>query len=179
MFPVLETERLRLREITEADAAEVFACFSNREVTQYYGQEPFESEEQAARLIGLFASNYENKRGIRWGIERKGSPGLMGTIGFNALVLPHRRAEIGYELHPAYWGSGYASEAVKRVITYGFENLGLARIGAVVFPENAPSISLLTRLGFQQEGVLRDYMVQGGRSHATNVYSMVRAECSV
>ncbi|AZN42469.1 GNAT family N-acetyltransferase [Paenibacillus albus] len=176
MFPQLETERLILRELTEADAADLFACFSNVEVTRYYGQEPFESIEQAGRLIGLFAANYENKRGIRWGIARKGESGIMGTIGFNALVLPQRRAEIGYELHPQHWRSGYASETVKRVIAYGFEELGLARIGAVVFPENEASNTLLKRLGFQHEGMLRDYMVQGGQSYCTNVYSLLRSD---
>ncbi|SEM60099.1 GNAT family N-acetyltransferase [Paenibacillus sp. OV219] len=174
MFPQLETERLILRELTQADAADVFACFSNAQVTRYYGQEPFESIEQAVKLIGLFASNYENKRGIRWGIERKEVPGLIGTIGFNALVLPHRRAEIGYELHPQHWRSGYASEAIRCVAAHGFDTLGLARIGAVVFPENEASNTLLKKLGFQHEGVLRDYMVQGGRSYSTNVYSLLR-----
>ncbi|SDX15314.1 ribosomal-protein-alanine N-acetyltransferase [Paenibacillus sp. CF384] len=125
----------------------------------------------------LFARNYQEKRGIRWGIQLKDSPDnrIIGTIGFNAWMPKHRRAEIGYELHPDHWHKGYASEAVATIVAYGFEQLELARIGAVVFVENGASHAVLTKLGFQQEGVLRDYMVQGGKSHDTNVYSLLRS----
>ncbi|BFH64331.1 GNAT family N-acetyltransferase [Paenibacillus azoreducens] len=176
MFPQLETERLILREITKEDAESVFACFSNRDAMCYYGQEAFEHREQAEQLIVFFADSYQNKRGMRWGIERKGTSGLIGTIGFNAWSPKHQRAEIGYEIHPDHWRSGYASEAAGCVIAYGFEELNLGRIGAVVFKENAASSQMLLKLGFQQEGVLRNYMVQAGASLDTYVYSMVREE---
>ncbi|WP_143522615.1 GNAT family N-acetyltransferase, partial [Pseudomonas sp. 2822-17] len=75
-----------------------------------------------------------------------------------------RRAEIGYEIHPDFWRKGYTSEAVKEVISYGFEGLDLNRIGAVVFIENQASNQLLSKMGFQREGILRDYMYQYGKS---------------
>ncbi|MBP3961664.1 GNAT family N-acetyltransferase [Paenibacillus lignilyticus] len=176
MFPTLETERLILRELTEEDAADIFACFSNADVTRYYGQETLERLEQAAAFVELFARNYEEKRGIRWGIQLKDSPDnrIMGTIGFNAWMPKHRRAEIGYELHPDHWHRGYATEAVSRIVAYGFDQLELARIGAVVFRENQASQTVLTKLGFQQEGILRDYIVQDGKSYDTHVYSILR-----
>lgn len=98
----------------------------------------------------------------------------MGTIGFNAWMPKHRRAEIGYELHPDHWHRGYATEAVSRIVAYGFDQLELARIGAVVFRENQASQTVLTKLGFQQEGILRDYIVQDGKSYDTHVYSILR-----
>ncbi|MED3841775.1 GNAT family N-acetyltransferase, partial [Niallia circulans] len=73
MFPILETERLLLREIEKEDAGDLFAYFSNKEVMQYYGQEAFTSIEQVEALIGHFSNNFENQRGIRWGMQLKGT----------------------------------------------------------------------------------------------------------
>ncbi|MEC0369007.1 GNAT family N-acetyltransferase [Paenibacillus chibensis] len=171
MFPQLETERLILREIMEEDTGDIFACFSNEEAMRYYGQDPFDSVEQAVQLIRFFGDSYRDKRGIRWGIERKEAPGLIGTAGFNAWAPKHRRAEIGYEIHPEHWRKGYASEAAASILKYGFDHMNLARIGAVVFTGNQASQEMLIKLGFEQEGTLRNYMVQSGVSHDTSVYS--------
>ncbi|WP_336771941.1 GNAT family N-acetyltransferase [Paenibacillus sp. MMO-58] len=173
MFPILETDRLLLREITIEDKADIFACFSNKQVTRYYGQESFEHMDQAQALIVYFATGYAEKRGIRWGIELKETKKLIGTIGFNLWSPKHRRAEVGYELLPESWRNGYASEAISAVLRYGFQELKLNRIGAVVFTDNEASNQLLTKLGFQQEGVLRDYMVQYGKAHDTYIYSLL------
>ncbi|HEY2493802.1 MAG TPA: GNAT family N-acetyltransferase [Paenibacillus sp.] len=175
MFPILETERLMLREITNQDAEGIFACFSNDEVTRYYGQNNLENIEQAKQVIAFFAKNYEEKRGIRWGIEVKGTEGIIGTIGFNAWMAKHRRAELGYEIHPAHWRRGYASEAIAQIISYGFRDLNLTRIGAVVFIENEGSNLLLSKLGFQKEGILKNYMYQNGVAYNTNIYSLLES----
>lgn len=174
MFPVLETERLILRELIKEDAKGIFACFSNDKVTRFYGQETLKSMEEAEKFVDFFSKNYNEKRGIRWGIERKGIPGIIGTIGFNAWSPKHKRAEIGYEIHPEQWRKGYTSEAVSKVLSYGFDQMGLTRIGAVVFIENITSNKLLEKAGFQKEGILRDYMYQGGKAYDTNVYSLLR-----
>ncbi|WP_155590823.1 GNAT family N-acetyltransferase [Lysinibacillus cavernae] len=174
MFPILETERLRLRELTQEDAPAIFRCFSNEAVTRYYGQEPFVDKQQAEQLVKQFANNFEGKRGIRWGIERKDTNEVIGTIGFHLWLAAHKRAEIGYEIHPDYWRQGYTKEAVQKAITYGFEHLNLNRIGAVVFLENEASNQLLMKLGFQQEGILRDYMYQNGQAYDTFIYSLLK-----
>jgi ribosomal-protein-alanine N-acetyltransferase len=175
MFPILETERLLLREIVKEDAQGIFNCFSNNDVTRYYGQDTLTSIEQAKQFVEFFAKNYNEKRGIRWGIEIKGYQGIIGTIGFNAWFTKHKRAEIGYELHPEYWQKGYATEAVSEVISYGLKELDLTRIGAIVFIENIASNELLTKLGFEKEGVLRNYMYQNGVPYDTNVYSLLKS----
>ncbi|MCR6109628.1 GNAT family N-acetyltransferase [Bacillus sp. A301a_S52] len=173
MFPNLETERLILREITHNDAESIFSFFSNDNVTRFYGQDLLETIDQASDFVDFFAKNFEEKKGIRWGIERKGEKELIGTIGFNAWSPKHKRAEIGYEIHPDYWRNGYMFEAVSRIISYGSETLGLTRIGAVVFIENAASNNLLTKIGFQQEGILKNYMYQNGMVYDTYIYSFL------
>lgn len=176
MFPNLETERLILRELTQDDAKSIFNCFSHEEVIRYYGQEPFTDFKQAEKLIMLFSKNFTEKRGIRWGIERKETKGIIGTIGFNVWSPTHKRAEIGYEIHPDYWRKGYTLEVVTKVISYGFNDLGLTRIGAIVFIENEASNQLLKKIGFQQEGILRDYMYQNGKAYDTFAYSILKNE---
>ncbi len=176
MFPVLETERLILREITKADAAGIFACFSNENVTRYYGEETLQKVEQAEKFVEFFSKSYEAKRGIRWGIEIKGIKGIIGTIGFNAWSPKHKRAEIGYEIHPDHWRKGYTAEALSEILAYGFEEMEILRIGAVVYLENEASNNLLTKMGFKKEGILRDYMFQNGSTHDTYVYSLLKSD---
>lgn len=174
MFPVLETERLILREITKDDTEGIFACFSNDNVTRFYGQDTLVNIEQAEQFVEFFSRNYAEKRGIRWGFERKGTRGIIGTVGFNAWSPKHKKAEIGYEISPEHWRKGYTSEAVSKIISYGFDSMGLNRIGAVVFIENEASNNLLSKLGFHKEGILREYMYQNGKAYDTYVYSMLK-----
>ena len=174
MFPIIETERLLLREIIKEDAQSIYNCFSNNDVTRYYGLDTLTSFEQAEQFVDLFSKNYIEKRGIRWGIEIKDKEGIIGTIGFNAWSPKHKKAEIGFELNPKYWQKGYATEAVSKVISYGFEEFDLTRIGAVVFIENKASNELLRKLGFEKEGVLRNYLYQNGEPHDTYIYSILK-----
>jgi [ribosomal protein S5]-alanine N-acetyltransferase len=175
MFPTLETDRLILREITKEDTDAIFSSFSNDEVTRYYGQDTLKSIEEAEKFIDIFATNYIEKRGVRWGIERKGDQEIIGTIGFHAWSPKHKRAEIGYEIHPDYWRKGYTREALIKIISYGLREMDLTRIGAVVFTENEASNRLLTKMGFQKEGTLKDYMYQNGKPHDTFIYSLLRS----
>ncbi|RXI98587.1 N-acetyltransferase [Anaerobacillus alkaliphilus] len=176
MFPTLETERLILREITNADVNGIYSCFSNEEVTKFYGQNSIHTVEEAKQFIEFFAKSYQEQRGIRWGIECRDTKEFLGTIGFNALSRKHKRAELGYELHPSHWRKGYAKEAIRAVLTYGTKDLGLTRIGAVVFLDNIASNNLLEGLGFIKEGVLKKYMYQNGVANDTNVYGFIPPE---
>lgn len=173
MFPVLETKRLILRELTEFDAKAIFSILSNPQVTLYYGKDTLESFDEAKEFIHYFKQKFYEKRGFRWGIEMKETKQLIGTIGLDAWVPKQRRAEIGYEIHPEYWKKGYATEAALKVISFGFGLLGLFRIGAIIFPENEPSNKLLIKLGFQKEGILRSYIFQNGVSNDVCVYSIL------
>ncbi|MGE7023021.1 GNAT family N-acetyltransferase [Solibacillus cecembensis] len=173
MFPILQTERLNLREIELEDAADIYNVFSNDEVTKYYGMKTFDTIEQAEKLIEAFAISFQEKRGIRWGIEIKGKAGLIGTIGFNLWSPAHRRAEVGYEVHPDFWRTGYTSEALKKIVEYGLQEMKLTRIGAVVFLENEASNQLLLNQGFEKEGQLKNYMYQNNKAHDVTMYSKI------
>jgi len=175
-FPILETKRLKLIELTHQHMNAVYEILSLDEVTRFYGTSPFTLQAEATRLIDMFHKNYLDKRGIRWGIKLKENQRIIGTVGLNVLNLKNKRAEVGYELHPALWRQGFAAEAVNEVLRFSFEQLGLYRIGALVYPENIASLSLLDKLGFRHEGLLRGYMFQDEQFHDTFMLSLLKPE---
>lgn len=101
---------------------------------------------------------------------------FIGTVGLNNLTTQSKRAEIGYELHPAHWRKGVATEAIEAVLNYSFNDLGLFRMGAVTFPNNTSSNNLLEKVGFTKEGILRGYLYQYSKSHDAYVFSMLRTD---
>lgn len=175
-FPILETKRLKLIEITHQHVDSLYEILSLEEVLRYYGTDRFILQAEATRLIDLFHKNFHDKRGIRWGIKLKENQRIIGTVGLNGLQLKNKRAEIGYELHPDYWRRGYAFEAIKEVLQFSFDRLDLFRIGAVVYPENEASVNLLYKIGFTNEGLLRGYIKQNDRHNDTYVLSILKPE---
>ena len=175
-FPILETKRLKLIEITHQHVDSLYEILSLEEVTRFYGTNRFTLPVEASRLIDMFHKNLVDKRGIRWGIKLKENQRIIGTVGLNGLLLKHKRAEIGYELHPAYWRRGLAREAINEVLRFSFKQLDLHRIGAVVYPENEASIHLLMKIGFTKEGILRGYINQNEQFHDTYVLSLLKPD---
>lgn len=178
-FPELDTTRLQLIEITNEHASALFHILSNETVTRFYGMDPLCKQEDVLQIIESFKQTFDSRQGIRWGIVIRDSGTFIGTIGLNHLSLYSKKAEIGFELDPAHWRCGYAAEAIEAVLTYAYETLGLYRMGAVTFLENRASIQLLTRIGFEEEGMLRGYLFQGGTSHDGRIFSLLKPDYQV
>ncbi|MEW4283331.1 GNAT family N-acetyltransferase [Priestia koreensis] len=175
-MPTIETERLVLRELVEQDAPALYDYFSDKHVLAYYGMEPLQSLHEAKAMIENFNAMVEKKQGMRLAIVEKESGETIGTCGFHNYAPRHKRAEIGYELAPSHWGKGLATEAVEALVTHLFTTYDLSRIGAVVFIENVASRTLLQKIGFQEEGVLREYMVQSGVAHDVIMHAVLSSE---
>ncbi|WP_439950993.1 GNAT family N-acetyltransferase [Neobacillus fumarioli] len=175
-FPILSTKRLKLIELTHKHVDSVFEILSLEEVMKYYGTDPFTLPAEASRLIDLFHKNFIEQRGIRWGIKLKENQRIIGTLGLNSMQLKNKRAEIGYELHPAYWRKGFALEAITEVLNFSFQKLILYRIGALVYPENEASLQLLQKIGFTLDGLLRGYIWQNSKPNDTYVLSLLKPE---
>jgi ribosomal-protein-alanine N-acetyltransferase len=175
-FPVIETERLVLRPLAPTDLEFVFRHFSDPEVTRYMlDEEPLSDIRQAQELIDFYAQP-DGKNYNRWGIARKENGALIGTCGFHKWNRRSARAEIGYDLTPAFWGQGVMTEAVSAMLWNGFGRMGLNRVEAIVYPENIASVRLLTHLGFSREGVMREYYRLGGRFYDHALFSLLRRE---
>ncbi|MEI5907933.1 GNAT family N-acetyltransferase [Bacillus spongiae] len=175
-FPVLQTERLKLVQLSEKHIQAYYEIMSNDEVTKYYGMDSLQTIEDAEKIVNSMHSVFEMRRGIRWGIILKDTKEFIGTLGLNNLQVGSKKAEIGYELHPSHWKKGITSEAVKEVLRYSFEELDLFRIGAVTYPQNTSSTQLLSRLGFTKEGLLRGYLYQNNSSHDAYIFSLLQTE---
>lgn len=154
-FPVLETDRCILRKIELNDALNLYEYLSRDEVTKYYDLDTLTSKQQVVDLIQGLLYRYKVGRQIRWGISLKSNNNIIGTCGFHALEPDHYKAEIGYELHPDYWGTGIMSEVLARVVGYGFEEMNLNRIEAFYQPANTASKKVLEKNGFIYEGLLK------------------------
>lgn len=175
-FPVLETERLVLRKITNEDANSILKYLSDEEVMKYYGLEPFKSINDAIDEISWYQSLQNNKTGIRWGITLKNQGIVIGSCGFHNSVSQHFRTEIGFELSKERWGKGIALEAVEAIICYGFEHMNFQRIEALIEPPNRSSQKLVEKLGFFREGLLRNYEFTRGIFDDLYMYSLLKQD---
>lgn len=176
-FPRLETERLLLRKIVPGDAAALYAIFGDQEVTRYYDLGTMTQLAEAETMVRRLAARFRYGQAIRWGIARKQDHVFLGTCGYHFQAAGFK-AEIGYDLARAYWRQGYMNEALQAMLAYGFETLQLNRIEALVMPENEASAAVLRRLGFSEEGLLREYAFFKGQYHDLRFFSLLRREAS-
>jgi ribosomal-protein-alanine N-acetyltransferase len=175
-FPTLETERLLLRPLTNVDLEFVFQHFSDPDVNRYLlDEEPITMREQAQDIIDFYALP-EGKPYKRWVIVNKTDLRAMGTCGYHQWQKVHHRAEIGYDLEKASWKQGIMTEALQAMLQYGFEHMALNRIEALVYLENDASVRLLERLGFQKEGLLRQYFRRNDTYYDHLLLSLLKTE---
>lgn len=176
-FPVLETERLRLRAVTLGDAPAIFQIMGDPRVIRYFGCLPMPTLEDALERARGFAADFRDQAGIRWAIVLRNSGRFVGTCGYWRLIKAHWRAEIGYELAPEYWGQGIMTEALTPVLRFGFGVLGLHSIEAQIHPSNIGSRRVLEKLGFVQEGYFHQnyYDLVEARFTDTAVFSLLAA----
>ncbi|MDR2234760.1 MAG: GNAT family N-acetyltransferase [Chryseobacterium sp.] len=172
-YPVLETERLILRQLTPEDAEDLFEYFSLDEVMEYYDLAPFKTIEEARNIIKHFNSEFEKGKGFRWALELKSVKKVIGTCGYHNWYKEHFRAEIGYELNPVFWRNSYMKEALLPILTFGFESMELHRVDAFIDPANIASEKLLTSLNFSKEGILKDYFFEKGRFVDATIFGLV------
>ncbi len=175
-FPVLETERLVLREPRRSDAELCLAAWGDEETMLYFGTEPLATRAQALEQIRDFRDETSSGEGIRWIITERGRDEYVGDIGFFDYAPDHARAEIGFLLAKPLWKRGLMSEALTATLGYGFSVKNLHRVEALVDPRNAASLRVLERRGFHREGILRDYEFERNAFIDLALLSLLRKE---
>lgn len=176
-FPVLETPRLRLREIVPADVPALFAIHGNAERMRWFGSDPLPDEAAAAKLVETFAGwRRQANPGTRWGLQLKGMDRLIGSCGLFSWNRGWKKCVLGYELAADCEGRGLMREALNAVMDWGFAEMQLNRVEAQIHPQNQASLKLAESLGFVPEGLLREVGYWGGQHHDMLQLSLLRRD---
>lgn len=185
-FPVIQTQQLILRALSPNDVPAVFDIFSRDEVTEHYDCYSYlhesQASEQVRKWMSAYTAFYEGRdlKGFRWAIAHVKTPEkLIGTCGIHRLSIHNKSFDIGYELHPDVWGKGFATQAISALINYCFNQhfpFKVNRITAMTDMVSPRSISVLTKLGFQQEGVLRESEYWKDRFNDSRLFSLLRRD---
>ncbi|HUG02804.1 MAG TPA: GNAT family N-acetyltransferase [Steroidobacteraceae bacterium] len=175
-LPTIEAKRLRLRTLAEPDLDQMYAIFSDPRSMRYWAMPAMTSREQIVPYLAGIHDGFRGRTLFQWGIERREDARIIGTTTLFHLDAGNARAEIGYILGSAWWGQGYMHEALTALLQYAFGELKLRRIEADVDPRNASSLKSLGRLGFRQEGLLRERWNVGGEIQDTAYFGLLAHE---
>ncbi|WP_296683890.1 GNAT family N-acetyltransferase [Flavobacterium sp.] len=173
-FPNLETNRLNLRRLTSADVNEILALRSNPEIMKFIPRPLMKTKEEALEFISVMDTNVNNNNVINWAITTKEDDRLIGMIGFYRMKPENYRAEVGYILSAEFHGKGIITEALERVIQFGFEEMGLNSIEAVIDPENFGSEKVLLKNNFVKEGHFKEHTFFEGKFLDSVFYSLLK-----
>ena len=172
----LATARLVLRPLTPADAPTLFALKSDPVVQRYGSHTPWTQPEQALAWLERDRQGMADGQHAQFAVCRRDDGAMVGTCTLYDIDTQCRCAEVGYALLPSAWGRGYANEAVTALLDWGFEHLGLNRVGADIDPRNAASARALERLGFTREGHLRERWIVGEEVSDSWIYGLLARE---
>jgi len=175
-FPILTTERLRLRQLTHDDAEAMMAIFSSPEVLRFLSEPPVDTREKAIGMIDWFNGLFQNQDVVNWGTTLRGDDHLIGMCGTYAWDRSDRHVDIGYHLLPAHWGKGYATEAAHAIIRWSFDNYDVHRIQADCTDGNLASEHVLLKCGFKVEGIWRERCWEHGRFVDIKQFGLLRRE---
>lgn len=172
----LHTERLILRPLTLQDAEAMFSGWTtDPDVIRYLSWKPHVSIDETKRILSYWMSNYPDTKFYLWGIQlREGR--LIGTISFHSISEAFERAEVGYALAKNVWGKGYATEALKALLTLAFETIRFHRIEAHHAVLNPASGKVMEKCGMQREGLLREYYRANAGFQDAYLYSILKKD---
>ena len=175
-MPTLNTERLLLRAMHPMDAEDMFDYAKRPEVTKYLLWREHESIYFTKDYLNYIQSRYALGDFYDWSVIERESGRMIGTCGFTKIDTANNSAEIGYVLNPDFHRRGYGSEAVKQILKFGFEELGLNRIEARFMQGNEASLALMKSVGMTFEGYMRDFIFVKGSYRTVGVSSILRPE---
>ncbi|MEB2281905.1 GNAT family N-acetyltransferase [Lysinibacillus xylanilyticus] len=180
-FPLLSSENIVLKKIEDAHLPELFAIYDNEKVFEYCGIIPKHNIQTVRKMIEHFDRDYQKKTKVKWGIFQKSHNdqlvGIIEAMDFNQKV---NMVTIGYFLAENYWGKGLATDAVKIIVHFLFEEVNINRIQAEVMPLNEASKKVLLKNGFSQEGLIRQAALWSGKGVVDlEIYGLLKEEYTV
>lgn len=173
----IETKRLILRRFSYDDTENVFINWASDErVQKMYSEPVYPTREAVKGLLEKYINSYERDDYYRWAVTLKGSDECIGQIAYFLVDSKNRFAEIEYCIGSEFQCKGYATEAAKGVIEYGFNRINLHKVQICTKTVNVQSKRVIEKCGFTYEGTLRDYFFMDGEYVGRLYFSMLRSE---
>ena len=173
-IPSLKTNRLLLRKMSLSDLDDCYEYSRDAEVPKYLLWYPHTDRTYTGYYLRYVERKYRRAEFYDWAVEYDGK--MIGTVGFTSFDLNNNAGEVGYVLNRKFWGMGLATEALLRVLEFGFSELSLERIYAKFMPENDKSRGVLLRCGMRPEGVMRRAVLAKGQYRDVEIYAITREE---
>lgn len=170
----MESTRIKFRDRTRALIRAIAAQPKSVQM-EFFGYQKVELlEERMGRILKRFEDTKVDYR--IFDLLEKETNQVIGSCGFHNWIVDHDRAEIGYELHPAYRGQGYMREAMTQILPFAFSEMNLNRIEAFIAPENSKSIQLVEHFNFVKEGVVRGHYKVGAVYEDSILFSLLKTD---
>jgi ribosomal-protein-alanine N-acetyltransferase len=170
--PILETARLRLEPLTAADVEFVFPLMDDPEVMAYWDSPEIDDPDLVAQIVQRQVDNMAGGRAVHWAMRSLDETLFIGVCDLSEIDGRHKRAEVGFILGRDAWGQGYALEAMRAVIAYAASS-GLRKLTARTHLGNRRSETLLEKLGFSEEGLLRGYLLRDGDRRDCRLFGLL------
>lgn len=173
---ILEAKRLIIRPISLNDKNEILEYRSDKETNKYQGWIP-ETIDDVITFIGKTAKKInEPETWFQFVIIEKGTQKIIGDLGIHFFDNENKQVEIGCTLNKDFQNKGYATESIKRVMDYLFNDLHKHRIITSIDPENKNSIRLVERIGFRKEAYFVESLFLNGKWVDDLIYSLIEKD---
>lgn len=175
-FPSIETDRLLLTELRATDIPDIVQHASNERISEFTLNLPFPySEKDAIYWINMAHQGFQKGTNVVFAIRLKPEHPFIGGIGLT-IDRRHKRGEIGYWIAEPYWHNGFATEATKALLPYGFDLLDLNKFTASYFTGNPASGKVMRNCGMSKEGELKGHLYKNERFHDVIIYGLTRQQ---
>ena len=175
-LPELKTDRLILRPLRMSDARDMYAYAQDPEVSRHVLWSAHTSIFQTRTFLRSAIRQYRRGEPGSFAIVLKASGRMIGTVGFMWIDREYKSAEVGYSLSREYWNQGVMTEALRRVVDFGFQEMRLNRIEAQHETDNPASGRVMAHVGMRQEGILRQRLKNKGKFVDVALYAILRGD---
>jgi [ribosomal protein S5]-alanine N-acetyltransferase len=175
-LPTLYTDRLILRKVKKYDINKLYTCLSNEYVTQHMLIDFNKSIDSTHKFLNTILNGYKDDKPTPWAIALKENNKLIGVCGFSKYDEANNKAEVGYLLNYDYWNKGITTEALKRVMDFGFNNMKLTKIEARCISENLASEKVMIKSGMKLDKMIKNDKIYKGNFVDLKLYSALKSD---